>query len=82
MITVEVNILESGASSVMIVEKIKDVEFLTLPRPGEHILLMGDEEDRTVEIHKILHVPNNKHTSASVTILGYVRRRFDKDFEV
>ena len=78
MITVEVALLREGA----IVEKIKDVEFLTLPRPGEHILLMGHKEDRTVEIHKILHIPNSKYMSANVTILGYVRSRFDKDFEV
>lgn len=75
MITLEINVL-SGAS---IVEKIKDVELLVLPRPGEHILLMGDKGDRTAEVHKILHVPNDKHTSASIIVLVYIIRKFEKE---
>ena len=78
MITVEVNIISNG----IIVEKIKDVELLTLPRLGEHILLMIGEGDRTAEVHKILHVPNTKHTSASVTVLAYIKRKLERMVDV
>lgn len=78
MITVEVNIISNG----IIVEKIKDVELLTLPRLGEHILLMSSEGDRTAEVHKILHVPTNKHTSASVTVLTYIKRKLERMVDV